>query len=92
VAARRANPADGLASALRALGTGAQEPLWSRLGELTMPVLVVVGEGDAKFRAIGEEMVASMKQAAMATISGAGHAAHLERPAAWAQAVTAFLD
>ncbi len=92
VAARRANPADGLASALRTLGTGAQEPLWARLGELTMPVLVVVGEGDAKFRAIGEEMVASMKQAAMATISGAGHAAHLERPAAWAQAVTAFLD
>ena len=32
--ARRANPPDGLATALRRLGAGAQEPLWDRLGEL----------------------------------------------------------
>ena len=49
---RRRNTVAGLASSLRLAGTGAQEPLWHRLGELTMPVLVVAGEHDAKFAAI----------------------------------------
>ena len=40
----------GLAAALRGLGTGAMPPLWDRLGELTMPVALVVGERDEKFR------------------------------------------
>ena len=31
-------------------------PLWDRLGELAMPVTLVVGERDAKFRAIAERM------------------------------------
>ena len=32
-----ANTVDGLASSLRLAGTGTQDPLWDRLGELTMP-------------------------------------------------------
>ena len=46
---RLTNTAAGLASSLRLAGTGTQAPLWARLGELTMPVLVVAGEHDAKF-------------------------------------------
>ena len=42
-------PVDGLASSLRLAGTGTQEPLWDRLGELTMPVLVVSGGLDERF-------------------------------------------
>ena len=44
------------AAQLRGLGTGVMPPLWDRLGELTMPVTLVVGERDAKFRAIAERM------------------------------------
>ena len=47
-----AQRAAGLAAALRGLGTGVMAPLWDRLGELAMPVTLVVGERDAKFRAI----------------------------------------
>ena len=33
---------------LRGIGTGEMQPLWSRLGELRMPVTVLVGERDAQ--------------------------------------------
>jgi pimeloyl-ACP methyl ester carboxylesterase len=55
-------------------------PLWDRLGELVMPVLVIVGEGDEKFRAIAERMAAAIPRAEVAVIPGVGHAAHLEAP------------
>src|SRR4051794_14489031 len=45
-----------LASHLRLMGTGTQEPLWDRLGELEMPVLVVAGERDTKFVQLGKRM------------------------------------
>lgn len=94
LAARRANAPEGLAVALRVLGTGAQEPLWDRLGELAMPVQLVVGEADAKFDAIARDMATGMTSSPVevVTIPGAGHAAHLERPREWTAAVTAFLD
>ena len=53
---RLRNTPAGLARALRGLGTGALPPLWDRLGELTMPVTLIVGERDAKFRAIADDM------------------------------------
>src|SRR5256885_13926321 len=45
-----------LMSSLRALGTGTQEPLWSRLNELEMPVLVLAGARDEKFVALGRRL------------------------------------
>ena len=57
---QRRNDPRALAAALRGLGTGEMEPLWDRLGELAMPVLVLVGERDEKFRALGERMAARL--------------------------------
>jgi 2-succinyl-6-hydroxy-2,4-cyclohexadiene-1-carboxylate synthase len=80
--ARRTNSREGLAYALRSLGTGAQEPLWDRLGELRMPVLLVAGEKDEKFRAIAERMAAAVgPNARAAVVPGAGHAVLLDQPA-----------
>ena len=79
---RRRNDAAGLAAALRGLGTGALPPLWDRLGELALPVVLVVGERDAKFRAIAERMAQHLPDARVEVVAGAGHAAHLEAPAA----------
>ncbi|HZQ28661.1 MAG TPA: alpha/beta fold hydrolase [Acidimicrobiales bacterium] len=82
----------GLASSLRLAGTGTQEPLWDRLPELTMPVLLVVGERDEKFRSIAERMAAAIgRNAAVEVIPGAGHAVHLERPDAFGDVVAAFV-
>ena len=77
---RLRNTPAGLAAALRGLGTGALPSLWDRLGELAMPVALIVGERDAKFRAIAERMAAALPSAAGEIVPGAGHAVHLEDP------------
>jgi 2-succinyl-6-hydroxy-2,4-cyclohexadiene-1-carboxylate synthase len=77
---RLRSPPTGLARALRGLGTGALPSLWARLGDVRMPVALIVGERDAKFRAIAGEMVARLPQARVEVVAGAGHAVHLEAP------------
>jgi 2-succinyl-6-hydroxy-2,4-cyclohexadiene-1-carboxylate synthase len=77
----------GLARALRGLGTGALPPLWDRLGELAMPVTLLVGERDAKFRAVANEMAARLPRARVVIVSGAGHSVHLEEPERVARAL-----
>jgi len=84
---RLRNSAPGLAAALRGLGTGTMEPLWDRLGELAIPVTLVAGERDEKFRAIADRMAAAIQSARVVIVPGAGHAAHLERPEAVAAAM-----
>jgi 2-succinyl-6-hydroxy-2,4-cyclohexadiene-1-carboxylate synthase len=79
---RLCNTPQGLAAALRGIGTGAMAPLWDRLGELAMPVTLAAGEHDAKFLALARRMAARSPRAAVAVVSGSGHAAHLEAPAA----------
>ena len=79
--ARRRNTATRLASSLRSLGTGAQEPLWDRLGELAMPMLLLVGTDDRKFASIARDMADAVgSNAEVALVQGAGHATHLEQP------------
>jgi pimeloyl-ACP methyl ester carboxylesterase len=91
-AERLAITAGGLAWALRALGTGAQAPLWDRLAGLRPPTLLVAGELDAKFTAVARRMAAAIGPTAqVALVPGAGHAAHLERPAEVAARIEAFL-
>jgi 2-succinyl-6-hydroxy-2,4-cyclohexadiene-1-carboxylate synthase len=77
---RLRNTPDGLAAALRGLGTGVMPSLWDRLGELAMPVTLVVGERDAKFRAIAERMAPAIPDCRVEVVPGAGHAAQLEQP------------
>lgn len=82
----RGTPA-GLARALRGLGTGALPSLWDRLGELRMPVALVVGERDEKFRAIAMQMAERLERASVIVVAGAGHAVHLEAPEVVAAAI-----
>jgi 2-succinyl-6-hydroxy-2,4-cyclohexadiene-1-carboxylate synthase len=86
----RSTDAAAMAKALRLAGTGTQEPLWARLGELTMPVLVVAGERDAKYVALAERLVEGLPDADLAVVAGAGHAVPFEQPRQFAALVTAF--
>jgi 2-succinyl-6-hydroxy-2,4-cyclohexadiene-1-carboxylate synthase len=75
---------DVLTRCLRRLGTGGQEPLWPRLGELAMPVLVLAGDRDDKYVDIGRHTAGAIgANAAFAVVPDAGHAAHLEQPEAF---------
>jgi 2-succinyl-6-hydroxy-2,4-cyclohexadiene-1-carboxylate synthase len=81
LAERLRNTGPGLASSLRLAGTGTQQPLWGRLGELAMPVLVITGEDDERFTALGDRLVAAIgANATHAVVAGAGHAPQLQRP------------
>ena len=77
---RLRNEPDALARALRALGPGALPQLWDRLGELRMPVVLVVGEHDLKFRLIAEQMAERIVECRVRVVQGTGHAVHLEAP------------
>lgn len=88
---RLANDPASLAASLRGVGTGVLPPLWERLGEVSIPVLVVAGARDRKFAAIAERMTARLPDAELCIVEGAGHRVHLERPEAWAEAVRGFL-
>ncbi len=84
------NSATGLASSLRTCGTGCQEPLWERLGEVSCPTLLLVGERDHKFRELADRLAAGIDDARVEVIGGVGHSVHLEAPEATAQAIQKF--
>ncbi len=81
----------GLANSLRGMGTGAQPSLWERLGELTLPTLLVAGEADAKFTAINREMHALIPASTLEIIAGAGHTVHAEQPQTYTHIVQVLL-
>ena len=83
-ALRRSHRPDGLAHALRVLGTGGMPNYWPRLGELDLPVQVIVGEQDAKYLEVGQRMVQRLPQGRLRIVRGAGHNVVLEAPEALA--------
>jgi len=90
-AQRLQNRADGLANSLRGAGTGAQPSLWDRLPELRLPVLLLAGALDTKFRRIAEQMAERLPDALLRVVPGAGHAVHFERPGAFDAAILDFV-
>jgi 2-succinyl-6-hydroxy-2,4-cyclohexadiene-1-carboxylate synthase len=92
LAHRRRNTVAGLAHSLRSAGTGDQPALWSRLGEIGVPVLVIAGELDTKFTDIGRRMAAGLAHGTFVSVAHAGHAAHTERPGDVAAAIAGWLE
>lgn len=92
LAERHSNPATSLAMSLRLSGTGTQEPLWSRLHELEMPVLLLAGARDLKFLDIADRMANVIgTNARSLQVPEAGHTAHLEQPALVSEMIDTFL-
>jgi len=93
LAERRLNTVEGLTSSLRRCGVGEQTPLWDRLSNIDVPVLVMAGSRDTKFDAIGRRMAEAIgTNARFESVPNAGHAAHLERPDAVASILREWLD
>ncbi len=91
--ARLENDAAALAASLRHAGTGHQQPLWARLGELAMPVLVVTGELDDTYRELSARIVRTIgANASLAVVAGSGHAPQLDRPYEFLAALRRWLD
>jgi 2-succinyl-6-hydroxy-2,4-cyclohexadiene-1-carboxylate synthase len=87
---RTHNTVESLTAQLRVLGQGAQPSNWERLGELRMPVLVIVGGLDTKYVDIARHMVERILDARVEVLDGAGHACHLEQPERVAHLLTTW--
>jgi 2-succinyl-6-hydroxy-2,4-cyclohexadiene-1-carboxylate synthase len=91
-ARRLRHTAHGLANNLRGMGQGVQPPLYDHLPLLRIPALLLAGELDAAYCALGREMSRLLPDARLAIVPGAGHAVHLEQPEAFRRLVLEFLD
>lgn len=89
---RLRNTSAGLAASLRTCGTGTQEPLWGRLGEIRCPTAVIVGERDTKFRELGQQLADAIPDCRIEIIAGTGHSCHLEAPDLTTEVIADFLD
>lgn len=81
-----------LALLLRTAGQGTMEPIWGRLQTLDMPILGLAGARDERYRRATRRIAAEAPQGYAAVVEHAGHAAHLQRPSEFADALLAFLD
>jgi 2-succinyl-6-hydroxy-2,4-cyclohexadiene-1-carboxylate synthase len=86
---RLTNDPRHLAAALRGIGTGSMTPVWDRLSELEMEVVMLAGERDAKFAALARRLADALPRGAREIVADAGHALPLEAPAAVAAAIEA---
>lgn len=88
---RRGQAAEGLAGALRVLGTGTQPDYWPALHRLRTPTLILTGEADTKFTAIARRMAGELPVSWRHALEGCFHAPHLEAPERYAEEVLSFL-
>ena len=77
---RLAQSIEGLANSMTHFGTGTMPDCWDALPNLTVPTLLMVGEEDAKYRGLANQMMErlSEERTEYAVVSGVGHCVHLE--------------
>lgn len=80
--ARLSHDPRGLAASLRATGLAEQPDLRPRLGDVHIPVALLVGAEDPKFTALAEEAATLLPDARVVIVPDAGHNLLLERPEA----------
>jgi pimeloyl-ACP methyl ester carboxylesterase len=84
--------AAGLAYAARGMLAQFDQRVIDALPHIAVPTLVLVGERDEPFLAATDVMVSKIPNATKVVIPGAGHAANLDQPEAFNQAVEQFLS
>lgn len=88
---RLQNNPQGLANSLRGMGTGSQPALWSMLGQVQQPVMLIAGGLDTKYVAITQQVYQRLQDATLHLIFDAGHTVHLEQPERYIELVNNFL-
>jgi pimeloyl-ACP methyl ester carboxylesterase len=84
--------ASGLARAARGMLTQRDAGVIETLPRIKVPALVVVGADDTPFLAASDYMAAKIPGARKVVIPAAGHAANIDQPQAFIEAVLPFLD
>lgn len=84
--------ATGLAHAARGMLAQFDDKMIQSLPGIAVPTLVLVGSEDVKFHAATDYMAGKITGAKKVMIDAAGHEANMDQPAAFNQAMGAFLD
>ena len=88
---RKNNDTAWMAKVLRELSAGRQPPLWDKLGALNMPVLLIAGDLDHKYKQIVYQLKDYLKDSQVYLVPETGHNTHVEAPEKFGQALTDFL-
>lgn len=80
-----------LAAALRGIGQASYEPLWARVHEIEIPVLLLTGAEDQIYAGQAERLAQLLPDAQRESIPGAAHAVHISHPSESVAAVERFL-
>jgi 2-succinyl-6-hydroxy-2,4-cyclohexadiene-1-carboxylate synthase len=86
-AIRCSHTPSGLIRALRTTGLGVMPCLIDRLREARIPIQLLVGERDRKFRTLAESLIPMLQRPSLEIVSGAGHNLLVERPELIARAI-----
>lgn len=90
IASKLQNNPFELAKSLRNLSTGCQPSLWEKLKQNENPLLLLVGEYDAKFRAINSEMARLCQFSNLEIVSDCGHNIHFENTNTFVEIIQNF--
>lgn len=91
IRSRMNNDKTGLALSLRMMTTGRQPDLWSKLGEIKIPLLLIAGELDSKYTQIIKQTADLCPNAQPVIIKKAGHNVHLAQPTRYLDELIRFL-
>ncbi|MDZ7669265.1 MAG: alpha/beta fold hydrolase [Gammaproteobacteria bacterium] len=83
--------AAGLARAARGILAQDDALVMDHLKEIAVPALVVVGADDTPFRGASDYLASRLPDARLVVLEGAGHLTNLDAPAAFDEALQAFL-
>ncbi|MGL5133717.1 MAG: 2-succinyl-6-hydroxy-2,4-cyclohexadiene-1-carboxylate synthase [Planktothrix sp.] len=81
-----------LSKSLRYLGTGNQPSLWEKLPTNQIPLLLLVGELDHKFKQINQEINQLCSVSQLQIIPNCGHNILIENPQEWINLIVKFLS
>jgi 2-succinyl-6-hydroxy-2,4-cyclohexadiene-1-carboxylate synthase len=87
---RLAQDPGALARLLRSAGQGVLDPVWHELLTLELPVLALAGSRDDGYTRAAHKISDAAPNAHAQIVENAGHAAHLQQPAAVAALIAAF--
>ncbi|MDA0323890.1 MAG: 2-succinyl-6-hydroxy-2,4-cyclohexadiene-1-carboxylate synthase [Verrucomicrobia bacterium] len=92
VGMRARNDPSELARAVSGLSVATQPNLWTRLGELSVPTLIVTGALDENYESIADRISAATLHSRRVSIAACGHSVHCEAPSAFAEELVSFVE
>ncbi len=91
IASRLNNNPLSLARSLETMGLGQQPYLGELLKTNETPLLILVGEQDTRFVAIGQQMASLCQETQLVTVPNCSHNIHFQQPDLWLKKVLGFL-